>query len=120
MIEISPYSPIPIYQQLISQFKKMISEEKLKQGDPLPPIRKLANQLGVANNTIARAYQEMEREGLIVSNGRKGSFVRVIKEKSKDYNSKIFKDTIIDLLQNGLGRKEIENIFHNNMNQIFN
>ena len=98
MIEISPYSPVPIYQQLISQLREMIQEGKLKQGESLPAIRGLALQLGIAINTVARAYQELEREGLIISNGRKGSFVREVKEKAEDSSSKIFKETILDAL----------------------
>ena len=120
MIEISLYSPVPIYQQLIIQLKEMIHEGKLKEGESLPAIRVLASQLSVAVNTVARAYQELEREGLIVSNGRKGSFVKISKENQKESTSKIFKGAIVDLLQQGLSKKDIERIFHSNMNQIFN
>lgn len=120
MIEISPYSPVPIYQQLISQLRTMIQEGKLKESESLPAIRGLAIQLGVAINTVARAYQELEREGLIISNGRKGSFVRNKVDNQEESSSKIFKSAIVDLLQQGLNRKDIERIFHSNMNQIFN
>lgn len=120
MIEISPYSPTPIYEQLSSQLRGLIQSGRLKKGESLPAIRSLANQLNIAINTVARAYQDLEREGLIISNGRKGSFVRDTRKNQKDANTKIFKSTIIDLLQQGLSRKDIEHIFHSNMNQIFN
>ena len=120
MIEISPYSPVPIYEQLMHQLKTMIREGKLKRGESLPAIRTLALQLGVAINTVARAYQELERDGLIISNGRKGSFVREITEKGEESSRKMFRDVILQLLQQGRDKKEIEAIFHTSMNQIFN
>lgn len=120
MLEISPYSPVPIYEQLISQLKELILDGKLRSGESLPAIRKLALQLNVAINTVARAYQELEREGLIISNGRKGSFVRKTRLQDDETSDKIFKRPILDLFQKGLTKKDIENIFHSNMNQIFN
>ena len=119
MIEISPYSPVPIYEQLITQIKKMVQEGKLKGKEALPPIRTLASQLGVAINTVARAYQELEKEGIIISNGRKGSFIREFNADKEDSTTKIFKGPIVILLQKGYDRKEIERIFHSNINQIF-
>ena len=120
MIEISPYSPVPIYQQLIAQLKEMIQVGKLKQGESLPAIRVLASQLDVAINTVARAYQDLEKEGLIISNGRIGSFVSEFNNDKEDSSSKIFKGAIVVLLQKGYSKEEIERIFHSNMNQIFN
>ncbi|HHY60007.1 MAG TPA: GntR family transcriptional regulator [Clostridia bacterium] len=65
----------PIYEQIARQIKAMIIQGKLKPGDPLPSIRGLAKELQISVITTKRAYDELEREGLIVSVGGKGSFV---------------------------------------------
>lgn len=65
----------PIYEQIARQIKAMIIQGKLKPGDPLPSIRGLAKELQTSVITTKRAYDELEREGLIVSVGGKGSFV---------------------------------------------
>lgn len=102
-------SPEPIYNQIIQQIKNMLDRGDLKGGDSLPPIRTLASQLDVAVNTVARAYREMEAEGIIVSNGRRGSFIR------KDCNSsdcnEIFTKEIRSLIKAGLNKKQILQIF---------
>lgn len=65
----------PIYEQIARQVKAMIIQGKLKPGDPLPSIRGLAKELQISVITTKRAYDELEKEGLIVSVGGKGSFV---------------------------------------------
>ena len=119
MLKINLNSAVPIYEQLVNEIKRMIMIKEIKPGDPLPTIRALASQLDVAINTVARAYQELEKLHLVESSGRKGSFVSEnIPEISGEF-SRIFKEPILKLLQQGMGRKEIEYIFNNNLSQIF-
>ena len=56
MLRINLNSPVPIYEQLIDEIKRMIEYGELKPGDSLPTIRSLSSQLDVAVNTVARAY----------------------------------------------------------------
>ena len=65
----------PIYDQIVSQIKAQILSGKLKEGDALPSLRTLAKDLRISVITTKRAYEELEREGFIVSLTRKGSFV---------------------------------------------
>ena len=65
----------PIYDQIVSQVKAQILSGKLKEGDALPSLRALANDLRISVITTKRAYEELEREGFIVSLTGKGSFV---------------------------------------------
>ena len=74
-IIISNSSGQPIYQQIVSQIKNMIISDKLKEGEPLPSMRLLAKELRISVITTKRAYEELEREGFIVSITGKGSFV---------------------------------------------
>ena len=75
-IIISNSSGEPIYNQIITQIKEMILDGKLKEGDALPSMRALAQQLRISVITTKRAYEELEREGCIESYTGKGSFVQ--------------------------------------------
>ena len=66
----------PIYQQIYSQIKNMILTGALKEGDALPSMRTLAQQMRISIITTKRAYEELERDGFIESYTGKGSFVK--------------------------------------------
>jgi GntR family transcriptional regulator len=65
LVRVHPASGIPIYLQIESQVKQAIAAGALKQEESLPPVRKLAAELRVNPNTVARAYQNLERDGVI-------------------------------------------------------
>ncbi len=66
---------VPIYLQVESQVKHAIASGVLKEGDALPSVRKLAADLRINPNTIARAYQDLEREGVVRTVPGGGTFV---------------------------------------------
>ena len=74
-LRISDRDGVPIYAQLVRQIKLLISSGRLQPGEQLPPVRKLAEQLLVNPNTVARAYRELESEGIVVSRQGSGVFV---------------------------------------------
>jgi GntR family transcriptional regulator len=74
-ILISNSSPDPIYEQIVRQVKGQIISGDLAEGEPLPSIRKLAHELQISVITTKRAYEELEKEGLIDTVGGKGTFV---------------------------------------------
>jgi GntR family transcriptional regulator len=118
IIQIEHHAPEPIYEQLISEIQRMIESGQLVENDSLPSIRQLASQLDVAINTVARAYQELERKGLIVGNGRKGTFVKG--QITKPSLARELKDIIISMIRQGHDRKDIERVFNSHLDQIFN
>jgi len=65
----------PIYEQIASQIKSMIISGELNEGDLLPSMRLLAKELRISVITTKRAYEELEKEGFIVSVTGKGSYV---------------------------------------------
>ncbi|AXB47094.1 GntR family transcriptional regulator [Amycolatopsis albispora] len=75
MLSVDANSPVPPYEQVRSSLARQINDRTLPVGTKLPTVRKLAADLGVAPNTIARAYRELEEAGLIETRGRAGSFV---------------------------------------------
>ncbi len=74
-IIVSNTSTKPIYEQVYSQIKAQILSKELKEGDMLPSMRVLAKELRISVITTKRAYEELERDGFIVSQTGKGSFV---------------------------------------------
>jgi len=63
------------YEQLRSQVARRVSTGDLEPGTKLPTVRALATELGVAPGTVARAYTELEADGVVVTEGRRGTFV---------------------------------------------
>ena len=74
-IHINPGDGVPIYRQVIKQMKYLIASGRLSPGDELPPIRKLAQELLINPNTVARAYRDPEQEGLLQSRQGSGTVV---------------------------------------------
>lgn len=68
-------SGIPIYQQIAAQFQEDILTGKLKQGEYLPSIRGLAKELRISVITTIKAYEELERQGLVTAMQGKGYYV---------------------------------------------
>jgi GntR family transcriptional regulator len=66
---------VPIYLQLVEQVKHAIETGALKAGDQLPSIRPLAEELVINANTVAKAYRELEREGVVELRQGAGAFV---------------------------------------------
>lgn len=74
-LAIDPSTAVPIYLQIIDQIRAAIAEGTLAPGDPLPSIRRLANELQVSPNTVVQAYRELEREGIAYVQRGQGTFV---------------------------------------------
>ncbi len=74
-IIISNSSSLPIYEQIVFQVKEAIMKGELVEADPLPSIRNLAKELQISVITTKRAYDELEKEGFIVTVPGKGSYV---------------------------------------------
>jgi DNA-binding transcriptional regulator YhcF (GntR family) len=75
MISIDARSATPPYEQLRVQFIDEVRSGALAAGTRIPTVRKLAEDLGLAPNTVARAYRELEADNFIETRGRNGSFV---------------------------------------------
>lgn len=75
MLVIDPASATPPYEQLRVQVIAAVRVGELTPGTRLPTVRRLADDLGLAPNTVARAYRELERDEVIETRGRNGSFV---------------------------------------------
>lgn len=115
-IIISNSSSIPIYEQIKNQILNQIISDELKEGDSIPSIRSLANNIKISVMTIKKAYDELENEGYIYSVQGKGTFVahknaELAKERAnKDIEEHISK--IIDVSNKfNITKKEILDLF---------
>jgi DNA-binding transcriptional regulator YhcF (GntR family) len=75
MLVLDPASPVPPFEQVRAQIAAAIEGGSLAPADRLPTVRKLAADLGLAVNTVARSYRELEIAGLLETRGRHGTFV---------------------------------------------
>jgi len=75
IIEIDPRSAVPPYAQIVEQVRALVHAGVLAPGARLPAIRQLANDLGLATGTVARAYRELEAGGVAAARGRHGTTV---------------------------------------------
>ncbi|WDZ83945.1 GntR family transcriptional regulator [Micromonospora cathayae] len=88
MIVIDSMSPVPPFEQLRAQLAQQIQDRTLAVGTRLPTIRRLAADLGLAVNTVGRAYRELEEAGLIETRGSAGSFVSAAGGKGRERASR--------------------------------
>ena len=75
-MRLDPNGHVPIYLQIVEGIRSGVAREVYRVGEPLPSVRELGLKLGVNPNTVQRAYEQLEREGLIESHRGKGMFVR--------------------------------------------
>jgi len=85
----------PVYQQIIDQIKRDIALGRLLKDEKLPTVRQLAAQLAINPNTIAKAYRQLEQEGIITTKPGAGAFVATLDSNlSKAVRKKILCDAL--------------------------
>jgi len=76
LLTVDPRSGVPMYLQLIEQVKRSVALGILGSGEQLPTVKQLAIDLTINPNTVARAYRDLERDGVIETSPGRGSFIR--------------------------------------------
>lgn len=74
-VSVQTDSSVPPYEQVRARIAEQVNDGTLAVGTKLPTVRGLAAELGLATNTVAKAYRELEQAGLIETRGRGGTFV---------------------------------------------
>ncbi len=116
--QLDQHSDTPLYRQISDQVRQFIATERVKPGDHLPAVRQLARSLGVNQNTVIRAYTELEQDKVIVA--RRGGGTIVVKNKDdasfvaarQRHLSEIVSDDIIKGLSLGYSPEELEAAFY--------
>jgi GntR family transcriptional regulator len=85
-LQIDPASPVPGYRQIVDQLRTLLIEGVLQVGETLPPVRRLALELGLHFNTVAQAYRTLAEEGFLEIKHGRGAVVldRVAKLPVRD------------------------------------
>ncbi len=107
----------PIFTQLINQVKEGVRSGALAQEMAMPSIRQLANDLGINQNTVAKAYKLLERDLVIVKRGYRGTFIHpeALSHCSDNLNEKgidLMTQTVATLRESGLTDSEIRIAFN--------
>src|SRR5260370_32478827 len=76
ILRLNPASGVPLYLQLIEQVKHAIETGAIQAGEQLPSVRQMAEDLLINPNTVARAYRDLEHEGVIELKHGSGAFIR--------------------------------------------
>lgn len=110
MIKLDPQSRKPIYEQLKEQILRLALLGALSPEDKLPSVRSLAREVGINPNTVQKAYQELEREGLLYTVAGKGSFVSLSDQGLSQRRAQALEELAVQVKQAqrlGCSRQEI-------------
>ena len=122
-INIDPSSGLPIYLQIAQQIKTAVAMGRLQPEDPLPSVRQLAVELAVNPNTVARAYLDLEIEGVIYKRQGAGTFVsRQGVEMSKGERRRVLNEllekALVEGVNLGLSERELREAFEQLLEKI--
>jgi GntR family transcriptional regulator len=111
MFDIDTKSEIPLGEQVRRAVRRAIAEGELKKGDPLPPVRRVAAKTGVNLNTVARAYRQLEEEGLVETVRGRGTVIQAERTKRKISRRDLAmraRDLAADAVLGGCSRREVK------------
>jgi GntR family transcriptional regulator len=112
LLSVDTRDPRPIYQQVADGIKELIARGALQEGASLPPVRQLAADLGVNLNTIATAYRELQKDGLITVRHGSGAVVasRTSTERDQTELLRPLRTALTELVLAGLSPRKIISI----------
>ncbi|MCH5249753.1 MAG: GntR family transcriptional regulator [Lachnospiraceae bacterium] len=115
MIELDYRSKKPLYEQIIEQIKLLVIKGHLSPGDAIPSVRKMAQTLDITPSTVAKAYQELERQKVIETIRAKGTFITTMPsmEPNAEEMEKIrgrIQSEIIELKRTGYSEADVVNM----------
>jgi GntR family transcriptional regulator len=122
VVKVDATSFVPIYEQIKQGIVRHVATGRLKVGQPLPSIRDLAAEIIVNPNTVARAYRELEQDGVIATQKGRGSVVadraRPDAEKDlKDWAGRALDEGIAEARKLGLDDQAIRGVFEDRLRQ---
>lgn len=121
---IDPASGVPVYLQIVGQVKHAVASGLLAPETKLPSIREVATGLTINPNTVAKAYQELEQEGAIVTVKGRGTFVAtkgstLIKEERERVCARLVDQLMVEALHLDLSVGDVERLFREGLKKWF-
>ena len=122
MIRVDATSFVPIYEQIKQGIARLVATGRLKAGEPLPSIRDLAAEIIVNPNTVARAYRELEQDGVIATQKGRGSVVaeRARPDAERDLKAhlgRVMDGAIAEARKFDLGDEAVRGLFEDRLRQ---
>lgn len=119
MITIRLESPVSISDQIRTEIRHAIASAELIPGDPLPTVRQIASDLGVNFNTVARAYRQLEAEGLVTTVRGRGTIVKsshespqVAEQSLRERLQNSIRNLLCDARLANMTREQLESLFY--------
>jgi len=124
LFRIDTASGVPIYQQIVDQVKRSVAAGTLLPGDQLPTVRELATDLVVNPNTVARAYQDLERENVVQTRRGLGTFIcepatRLNLQERRQLVADQLDRALVEALHLDIRPEEIKQILDDRIARIF-
>lgn len=121
-LNINPRLSTPIYQQVVDGIKEMVARGILVPGERIPTVREMAGELSLNPNTIAKAYQRLEQEGIIDTMRSRGTFIAepagvVDLKAAREKLTGLVEKVLVEAYHLGLERREIEELFANSLDK---
>ena len=116
LFSLNPAAGVPVYLQLMQQVRHAVETGVLRNGDLLPGIRTLAQELVVSHNTVAKAYSELQHEGLLELRHGSGAYISA-RRNSKSHEEKLrvaqqrIHRLVESLQEDGLSEEAISRLF---------
>ena len=115
MFELDYRSKKPLYEQIIEQIKLLVIKGHLSPGDAIPSVRKMAQTLDITPSSVAKAYQELERQKVIETIRAKGTFITTMPSVEPDVEElekirKRIQSEIIELKRTGYSEADVVNL----------
>lgn len=122
-LQVDPRSSVPMYQQLVEGVRLAVARGDLRAGDRLPSVRELASAMVINHNTIARAYQELEREGLIEVLRGRGTFISQTPEvarpeERREEMRESLRKLVLDAYHLRMSQEELESMLRSQWKQF--
>jgi GntR family transcriptional regulator len=122
-ISVDPSKDVPIFRQIVQQIKTAVAMGRLQPEEPLPSVRQLAVELAVNPNTVARAYLDLEIEGVIYKRQGAGTFVsgqgvRVSREEQRRVLAELFERALVEGVSLGMEERELRETFERVLEKV--
>ncbi len=123
LLRIDPAAPEPLFEQITRKVKEGVAGGELSSGDRLPSVRELARELAINPNTVARAYEALERQGVIVRRQGAGSFVTDRPSPLRDAERRrrlreLLRRAATEAFHLGFDAAEVESVLHAELERI--
>jgi GntR family transcriptional regulator len=123
-LNIDPDSGVPVYLQIAHSIRRSIAMGSLREGEQVPSVREVAEELTVNPNTVAKAYQLLERDGIVVSRKGVGTFVTnsdlsISDRERHGVVAEKLDRALVEAQHLRLDRKQVQSLFEERLKELF-